>query len=545
MRECSAKGFGTHRVRASQRAGALLLMTGTAFLATSPIQAAVGHGRDGSPFHDPVDVTRPDTVGASGDPLRPQLVWIEQGHIMLPYQRGNDVRILRTTDGVSWGSANEGIRDLPLDVGGGRSSRVVRTRDGFGIAWPYRESFEAPRLRYTPLTPDGRPRGPSVLIDDGIVNPGDSRLLSIVALASDAQRHIVAVWTEDTFGDGSVDQRIRWSLSTDDGATWSDPTEYVKATYEIALFAAPFLSLDPKGRVHLLITDDHIPGEISLFRLEVDTHQWTRVGAPPREDGRVIRGPSVLSAAPDGAWGVVATTAREPVSPPTSITFWRSHDEGASWSDPIEVSQDVTPDNHYDAKLACDTSGRWHAAWISAPPGSPAIDVYYSTSSDGVSWTTPLVVNPEPGSAAPSVPYSVSIATDDQDEVYIAYMHKPEVFANPDAIYVLTTRDVAYDPLDGASPFEVCTAPNPFRVLTRLQIASPGEGVATIRLYDASGRLVRRWSRLGITRGIYEVEWNGRLESGREAPAGVYFWDAGIDTEVGRQRARARSVRVR
>ncbi|MBM3315632.1 T9SS type A sorting domain-containing protein [candidate division WOR-3 bacterium] len=51
----------------------------------------------------------------------------------------------------------------------------------------------------------------------------------------------------------------------------------------------------------------------------------------------------------------------------------------------------------------------------------------------------------------------------------------------------------------------------------------PTEGLAALKVYDASGRLVRT-VRNGRTRsGAYRSVWNGRDDHNREVAAGIYF----------------------
>ncbi|HMB71290.1 MAG TPA: hypothetical protein VKU85_18410 [bacterium] len=65
--------------------------------------------------------------------------------------------------------------------------------------------------------------------------------------------------------------------------------------------------------------------------------------------------------------------------------------------------------------------------------------------------------------------------------------------------------------------------PNPFRASTHIAFAAPAEGrPSEVRLYDVSGALVRRLP--SELRGDEAVAvWDGRGESGRALPAGVYW----------------------
>jgi hypothetical protein len=66
-------------------------------------------------------------------------------------------------------------------------------------------------------------------------------------------------------------------------------------------------------------------------------------------------------------------------------------------------------------------------------------------------------------------------------------------------------------------------APNPFRTETAFRISNPKEGAVGIRIFDASGRLVRRLDR-SLPVGTHEIRWDGRDDRGGNAPSGVLFY---------------------
>ena len=60
--------------------------------------------------------------------------------------------------------------------------------------------------------------------------------------------------------------------------------------------------------------------------------------------------------------------------------------------------------------------------------------------------------------------------------------------------------------------------PTPFRDSVRL--SPPGSGPAQAKIFDLAGRLVRTLVRAGSDAPL---EWDGRSDAGRAAPAGVYL----------------------
>jgi hypothetical protein len=91
-------------------------------------------------------------------------------------------------------------------------------------------------------------------------------------------------------------------------------------------------------------------------------------------------------------------------------------------------------------------------------------------------------------------------------------------------ILVRTTAD-APDPLPlafGMGP----VVPNPSAGAVRFRLAVPGGGAdARVRvvLYGVDGRLVRTLASGALTPGEHDLRWDGRDESGRPAPAGLYL----------------------
>ena len=77
----------------------------------------------------------------------------------------------------------------------------------------------------------------------------------------------------------------------------------------------------------------------------------------------------------------------------------------------------------------------------------------------------------------------------------------------------------AEDPLLAPSPLIAAVWPNPFTASLRVSL-SPRSGPAQAKIYNARGQKLRA---LAVDREGSELLWDGRLEDGSAAPAGVYF----------------------
>ena len=85
----------------------------------------------------------------------------------------------------------------------------------------------------------------------------------------------------------------------------------------------------------------------------------------------------------------------------------------------------------------------------------------------------------------------------------------------------------------------LANAPNPFHDGTAFRFSARAPGNVGIRVFDASGRLVRRLDRL-MPAGQHEIAWDGRDERGHLVPSGLLFYEV---TAAG-ARQTGRMVRV-
>ncbi|HSQ59670.1 MAG TPA: FlgD immunoglobulin-like domain containing protein [Acidobacteriota bacterium] len=90
-----------------------------------------------------------------------------------------------------------------------------------------------------------------------------------------------------------------------------------------------------------------------------------------------------------------------------------------------------------------------------------------------------------------------------------------------------------------AAPLRLAAGPVPARGSVRFTLEGGPARAATVRVWSASGSLVREW-RVAAARPLTWT-WDGRLSGGRPAPNGVYF----ATVEAGEERAARRLVLVR
>ena len=75
--------------------------------------------------------------------------------------------------------------------------------------------------------------------------------------------------------------------------------------------------------------------------------------------------------------------------------------------------------------------------------------------------------------------------------------------------------------------------PNPFNPNTTITYTLPDNQMTTLKIFDASGRIIRTMVHKFQYSGLNEVKWDALNDDGQKASAGVYFYS--IETENIRQ----------
>ena len=107
----------------------------------------------------------------------------------------------------------------------------------------------------------------------------------------------------------------------------------------------------------------------------------------------------------------------------------------------------------------------------------------------------------------------------------VPYFCRPhEGFGMKGTITVEATTDVPGGP--GLNYALMQSTPNPFRSTAKISYSIAQPERVGLRVFDATGRLVRILVDEYVSRqGVHDAVWNGRSDSGRQLPAGVYFYE--------------------
>ncbi len=119
-----------------------------------------------------------------------------------------------------------------------------------------------------------------------------------------------------------------------------------------------------------------------------------------------------------------------------------------------------------------------------------------------------------------------------QDEVILV---AASTSSSGSPMYDFTAGDglgISTDPVESA--LRMVPSINPFSSTVTLQLnwgVNSGEGNPTVEIFDIQGRIVNTLSAETISEGAASVEWNGELQNGNRANAGIYYARARVCSE--------------
>lgn len=163
-----------------------------------------------------------------------------------------------------------------------------------------------------------------------------------------------------------------------------------------------------------------------------------------------------------------------------------------------------------------DPSDNAHIAYI-AVDGD--FEMFYATNAAGI-WTTGRVTDNSVNDGGILGRYFVSDAnrighiffwnsSDGDNEIYHARSNEP-LFAGIEEITPAASSSIAVAPI--------------FIRNSTISYSVPAAGNVSLKVYDASGSLVRTLVNSSVSSGNHEIIWNGMSDAGERATGGVYFF---------------------
>ena len=119
----------------------------------------------------------------------------------------------------------------------------------------------------------------------------------------------------------------------------------------------------------------------------------------------------------------------------------------------------------------------------------------------------------------PFAPYEVVLEADTDEDGVMEVQGGTLVASTYDENEVVGVKDAPV----GGEDVRIALAPNPFLGGTSIQFALGRAQDVDLGVFDLIGRRVRLLHRGRLAAGPHAIEWNGRDDGGRRAPAGLYF----------------------
>lgn len=206
--------------------------------------------------------------------------------------------------------------------------------------------------------------------------------------------------------------------------------------------------------------------------------------------------------------GIVSIAYRDATAGDTKLRF--ASGTPGSWT---LTTVDDTGDPGLFAQLEINGFGQPRIAYRDAAAGQ----VKYAVRTDGVTWEFGIVDATSTG--------QVAFALSRTAEPFVGYLSSGSAvrFASFESCATASVEE------DGAvlnahlvlHPIQ----PNPFTPSTVISFSVGSRSMTTVRVYDASGRLVAEPFRAKVGPGRVRLDWNGATADGHRLPSGVYMYE--------------------
>ena len=130
------------------------------------------------------------------------------------------------------------------------------------------------------------------------------------------------------------------------------------------------------------------------------------------------------------------------------------------------------------------------------------------------------------GTELPDGPYTDDTFTHGWIGAYVWDMAVSPAYLFIDDIYVINATSGIQDTRSGiiSGYYLYQNFPNPFNPSTTISFELPVREMVELNIYNSLGQEVSSLINREFNAGTHQVKWNGLDDSGREAPAGVYFY---------------------
>lgn len=336
----------------------------------------------------------------------------------------SDIFFSRSTDdGVTWSPIAPLNTNATTDSGTDQNARLATDGTTWICTWNSSEDLSGQigtdiDILYAVSTDAGETWSAPTWLNSNATTDTGADLAG--ALRHDGDGVWLFAWgsNENLGGTIGTDFDLFFVTSSDDGGSWSAP-QFLNSnaetdggsevTVQLAMDATTWVAVwDTQDDLGETIGNDH---DLIISRSTDGGASWSPVVAlnPYASTDSAQDLVSDLETDGEGTWLVTWRTNYDlngTLGTDIDQVFSRSVDGGASWSapaafDPTALQDDVTDQS---SRLAADAAGSWAIVWTRGgltPGGVFYNDMALVVSNDGgVSWSSPVAVNPYPGTLA-------------------------------------------------------------------------------------------------------------------------------------------------
>ena len=277
------------------------------------------------------------------------------------------------------------------------------------------------------------PLGPPMPLNDTAF--GDSGGDQRPFIATDGADRWIALWysTEDVGGSIGTDFDILYSISADDGDSWSSAAPiHSTAMSDSGRDLLPRVATDGNGVwIAVWYSDENLGNAIGtdhdvFYSVSTDDGDtWsgyvalnTNADVDSGDDINVV-----ITTDGEGTW-IAAWHSREEFSntlgPDADILYAVSTNNGTSWTDPAILNTNAATDmgDDFAIQIVTDGAGNWMAGWFSTEDlngelGTDQDNLFATSTNNGTTWSDPAPINSN-AAGENANDFQVRIATDGQ-----------------------------------------------------------------------------------------------------------------------------------
>jgi hypothetical protein len=284
----------------------------------------------------------------------------------------------------------------------------------------------------------------------------------------------------------------------------------------------PSVAATRDGVVNVVWADTRVGGKFQLFwRQFVPGSGWTAAQQIVTTAGTAVATSPSLTADYDGHLHLVWRDNRDG----NTEVYYKEYVPGAGW-DAVDTRLTVNSSVQLEPQVDADPAGNLYVVWTDSRNGN--LDIFYKERKVGV-WAPEIpLVYAGTDTSITSAQHFPGITHDGLGSTYVTWTderYNASIGKNKEVFY-----KVGYGVTTGVEPTSRASAarllrnyPNPFNPRTTVDFTLAGDAATTLRVYDASGRLVRTLLDSYVAAGRHSISWDGSDDGGRSVASGVYF----------------------